>query len=103
MKKKIRNFIYKLAKKVIYKRLIRGHQLTPYYLKQRGWIERDGYYLEPIIKDRDRVSIKFENSYYRVWHGARRMFIALESSIEWLEMYMLLLDKHRNLKDLIRS
>ena len=103
MKNKIRNFIYKLARKVIFKRLIHGHRLTPYYLTHRGWIKKDGCYIEPIVKDRDRVSIEFEYHYYRVRHSADKTFIALESTVEWLEMYMLLLDKHRNLNDLIQS
>lgn len=64
--------------------------LTPEYLLQRGWIEEDGFYYQPNIKDRDRISISFEHHYYRVWHSEKRTFIALESTVEWFELYYLL-------------
>lgn len=91
MKKKINNWLFKLAKKVIAIKIVKyGTQLTPQYLIERGWVEQDGYYIEPNIKDRDRISISFESHYYRVWHGEKRTFFALESTIEWFELYYLL-------------
>lgn len=65
--------------------------LTPEYLEQRGWKGFNGDWYEPYVKDRDRITISFENHYYRVWHSEKRTFIALESSVEWFEMYFLLL------------
>lgn len=94
MKKEIYNWIFKLAKKFISINIVHyGTQLTPKYLIERGWAEEDGYYIEPNIKDRDRISISFEHHYYRVWHSDKRTFIALESTIEWFELYYLLAHK----------
>lgn len=97
MKKKIQNWIYKLAIKVFAKRLVNGNsKLTPEYLTERGWIteydevRQKTFYVEPNIKDRDKISVEFENHYYRIWHSAAKTFIALESSIEWFELYYLL-------------
>jgi len=63
----------------------------PEYLLKKGWIEQDGYYIEPNMKDRDLVSISFEAHYYHVWHSSKRTFIALESTIEWFESYYLII------------
>ena len=91
MKKKIYNWLFKLAKKVIAINIVKhGKQLTPQYLIERGWVEENGYYIEPNIKDRDRISISFESHYYRVWHSDKRTFFALESTVEWFELYYLL-------------
>jgi hypothetical protein len=92
MKKKIFNYLYKLAIKVIAINIVKhGNQLTPEYLLNKGWIKQDGYYIEPNMKDRDLVSIGFESHYYRVWHSSKRTFIALESTIEWFENYYLII------------
>ena len=91
MKKKIYNKLFKLAKKVIAINIVKhGTQLTPQYLIDSRWIEQDGYYIEPNLKDRDRISISFESHYYRVWHSEKRTFFALESTVEWFELYYLL-------------
>lgn len=91
MKNKVYNWLFKLAKKVIAINIVKyGTQLTPQYLIKRGWIEESGYYIEPNIKDRDRISISFEYHYYRVWHSEKRTFFALESTVEWFELYYLL-------------
>jgi len=42
------------------------------------------------MKDRDLITIQFESHYYRVWHSSKLTFIALESSVEWFELYYLL-------------
>lgn len=100
----MKKLIYKIAFKIIAKRLCCNEtQLTPEYLFEKGWIpeldlvRNKTFIVEPNIKDRDKVSIEFEagKSRYRVWHGKERTFIALETSIEWIEMYMLLMDKHQ--------
>ena len=67
------------------------NRLTPDYLKEKGWELVNGYWIEPNVKDRDRVSIVFENHYYRVWHSEKMTFIALESTIEWFEIYFLII------------
>jgi len=91
MKKKIYKWLFKLAKKVIAINIVKhGTQLTPQHLIERGWVEENGYYIEPNIKDRDRISISFGSYYYRVWHSSKRTFIALESTVEWFELYYLL-------------
>lgn len=91
MKKKINEWIYRLALKVIFKRIVnRNNLLTPEYLTERKWIKKDGYYFEPNVKDRDRIYIKFEEYYYRVFYSSKMTFIALESSVEWFELYYLL-------------
>lgn len=94
MKNKINNWLFKLALKFIGKRLVWSENyLTPEYLLGLGWIEKDGYYFEPAIKDRDRISIQFEYHYYRIFHSEKMIFIALETKIEWFELYLLLV-KH---------
>lgn len=89
----MKNYIYNLAKKIIVKRIVHGeNRLTEQYLLDKGWIKEDGFYIEPNIKDRDRISIRFDepNYVYTVWHSSARTFIACETSIEWFEMYYLL-------------
>jgi|TARA_Y100000310_G_scaffold169451_2_gene169511 hypothetical protein len=101
MKRKIRNWIYRLARKVIAKHIIKhGRTLHPNDLIKLGWVEKDGYYTEPNIKDRDRITIQFENHYYRVWHSADKTFIALESTYEWFEMYYLLIHSDNGIYEL---
>jgi hypothetical protein len=105
--KKLKKLIYELARKFVANRLKDGTQLTTKYLEDHGWRYRDGYFVEPLVKDRDRVSIKFQNSpnvkghYYQVFHSEKRTFIALEISIEWLELHLLCMDKHRPVDNLI--
>lgn len=87
----LKNWAYKLAVKLIANRIVHGfNRLTPEYLQGKGWIQEGKYWVEPNIKDRDKIWINFENHYYRVWHGGDRTFIALESSLEWFENYYLL-------------
>jgi len=85
------NWIYNLAVKLIANRIVHGqNQLTPKYLRDRGWIEEDGFFIEPNIKDRDKIWLQFENHYFRIWHGKERTFIGLESKVEWFDNYYLL-------------
>ncbi|MBN4061684.1 hypothetical protein JYU20_00620 [Bacteroidales bacterium AH-315-I05] len=94
--KKIKRFIYKIAVKFIaYTIRKNGTQLTPELLLSSGWIKTGNEYHEPDIKDRDRVTITFAHHflsvrYYRVWHSKDKTFIALDSSKEWLQVYLLL-------------
>lgn len=94
------NILYNRAIKIISKRLYKGqNKLTQKYLIEKGWItEYDStlektFFIEPNIKQRDKVSVEFESHYYRVWHGPNRTFIALESCTEWFEMYMMLIGR----------
>jgi hypothetical protein len=98
----MKKFIYRLALKLIVKQVINSsNKLTVEYLIRNGWrTEYDKttektFYVEPNIKDRDKVSIDFENHYYRVFHGKERTFVALETSVEWLQLHLLLIDKHK--------
>lgn len=95
----MKNMIYKLAIKIIVKRLeTSNNKLTPAYLSKKGFVRewdevrQKFYFVEENIKERDKVSIEFENRYYRVWHGKDRTFIAIKTSIEWFEMYMRLVN-----------
>lgn len=91
----IKNCIYRLTLKYIRYTLTRNTtQLTPEHLLAKGWNKFGRDYYEPLIKDRNRVTIIFDHHYYRVRHSKNGTFIALESSKEWLEMYLLLMDKH---------
>lgn len=92
--KKLKKYIYELAVKVVNKRI--EDKITPLskqYLLDKGWdtewdeVRKKLFYIEPNIKDRDKISIEFEAHYYRVWHGKERTFIALESSQEWFDLY----------------
>ena len=101
MKQKFRNWIYKLAKKIIAKQIIKhGRILQPTDLIKLGWVEINGYYTEPNIKDRDRIIIQFEQHYYKVWYGADKTFIALERSYEWFEMFYLLIHSDNGIYEL---
>ena len=91
MRNKIENWIYRLAIKVIARRIVlKDNLLTPEYLKNNGWIKENNSWIEPNIKERDKIWIDFESHYFRVYHGNNKTFIALESKIEWFEMYYLL-------------
>jgi hypothetical protein len=86
-----KKWAYNYAVKLIANRIVHcQNQLTPEYLKSKGWVEESGYWVEPGKKSRDKIWIQFEHHYYRVFHGAERTFIALESKIEWFEVYYLL-------------
>jgi len=86
-----KNWIYRLSVKMIANRIIWGNNLlTPKYLLDHGWVENDGYYTQPDIKGRNLITIQFEHHYYRIWHSDKKTFIALASSIEWFEMYYLM-------------
>jgi len=81
----------RLAKIIIARHIVRSPtKLTPEYLTKRGWIEQDGYFFEPGLKDRDRISISFDQNTYRVWHSNKLTFIAMESSVEWFDIYYLM-------------
>ena len=91
MRNKIENWIYRLAIKVIARRIVlKDNLLTPEYLENNGWIKEGKSWIEPNIKERDKIWIDFEHHYFRVYHGKDKTFIGLESKIEWFEMYYLL-------------
>lgn len=91
MKKKIYNWLFKKAIKIIALNLVKySNPLTPEYLIKRGWIEQDGHYFEPNVKDVNRIYIRFGNNWYSVTHGSKKTYITIESSIEWFENYYLL-------------
>ncbi len=92
MKTEIKQWLFNLCLKTVIKFVNNGdRKLTGTILKERGWeaVNAHGsfYWVEPNIKDRDKIWISFENHYYKVWHGKDRTFIALESSLEWFEVY----------------
>jgi hypothetical protein len=96
MKRHILKIIIKILYWLLFKK---GNQLQPWDLTAAGWvIDESGFYVEPNIKDRDRVSIQFENHYYRIYHSEYRTFVALEYSREWLQIYLFALDYHGELK-----
>ena len=73
----------------------KGTKLKPEYLISKGWVlDKDGCYVEPNVKDRDKVSVKFGNHYYAVWHSEKSIFMACESTVEWLEVYLITNSKH---------
>jgi hypothetical protein len=86
-----KQWIFDLSLKLIANRIVHCQNLlTPQYLMSKGWIEKDGFYFEPEIKDRDKIWIEFEHHYFRIFHGKERTFIGLESKVEWFETYYLL-------------
>ena len=97
MKTKIYNWLFKAVMVFIAKRLVHSdNRLTPEYLLSKGWVMQEGIadkviYVEPNMKDRDRIIITFESHYYRVWHSKKETFIALESTVEWFEIYYLII------------
>lgn len=85
------DWIYNLSISVIANRIVHGdNYLTPEYLTSKGWIQEGSFYVEPDIKDRDKIWIQFENHYFRIYHGPERTFIGLETKKEWFESYYLL-------------
>ncbi len=86
-----KKWIYELALSIIANRIVHYQNLLkPDYLTKKGWIEEDGYYFEPEIKESSRIWIKFEHHYFRVWYGKEKTFIGLESKVEWFETYYLM-------------
>lgn len=96
-----KNWAYGFSKRIIANKIIRGNnKLTPKYLIDKNWIEEDGIYYEPNIKGRDMVGIQFNEHYYRVFHSDKKTFITTESSVEWFEMYMLLIHSDNGIYEL---
>jgi len=95
MKKKLYKWLLGIAKKIIAINLVEyGTPLTPEYLSNKGWIEYEqGHWIEQNIRERDRISIQFNRHYYRVWHGYSKTFVAAESTVEWFEIYYLLIHR----------
>lgn len=97
MKTKIYNWIFKMVMIFIAKRLVHSNnKLTPKYLLFKGWVMQEGdgdrvIYVEPNIKDRDRITIAFDGNGYRIWHSDKMTFIAAETSLEWFELYYLMI------------
>ena len=92
MKKKIFNWLYKLALKIIAINLVKHEtRLTRDYLIERGWVEIEGHYLEEGIKLRDTIWIKFSGATYMVFHGNNKTYIATERSVQWFENYYMLM------------
>lgn len=83
--------IYSVAVKLIATRIIWSNELlTPNYLEGKGWVKEGKYYVEPMVKGRDKVWVHFEEHYYRVFHGENKTFISLQSRKEWFDNYYLL-------------
>ena len=95
----MKHYLLKQIIKVIYWLMFnKGTQLTSFYLLKAGWVIEDGYFVEPFVKKRDKVWVQLQGHYYRVYHGEERTFISLENSVEWLQLYLFTLDKHKDLK-----
>ena len=89
-----KKWIYKLALSIIANRIVHQQNLlTPEYLVSKGWINEQGFWIEPNIKDRDKIWIQFDKLYFRVWHGKEKTFIGLESKVEWFETYYNLINR----------
>jgi hypothetical protein len=98
MKKKIYNWFFKKALKIIAVNVVKyGKPLTPEYLLKLGWVELEGYYFDPYMKARDVIQIRFDKHWYYVTHSSKKTYIATENTQEWFENYILLIagDKRR--------
>lgn len=83
---------YKLATRILANRIVFSKKLlTRDYLHSKGWEAEGKYWTQKDVKDRYKIWIEFENGNYRVWHGKEKTFIALESRLEWFEIYYLML------------
>ena len=106
----MKKLLYNLARKIVASRMLAGTQLTSKYLEDRGWVYRDGYFVDPKANDEKRVSIKFQAGkkydkihYYQVYHCVQnedrkikhnaKVYFITESSIEWLETHLLCINK----------
>jgi hypothetical protein len=72
-----------------------GELLTPDHLSSMGWIKEGNCWVEKNIKKRDKIWIQFEDSYYRVYHGADKTFMALKSNKVWFENYHIIMTDNR--------
>lgn len=90
--------VYILCIRLLVERCNTCYPLQPRHLIAMGWVEENGFYFEPNVKSRDRISIQFENHYYRVWHGTDMTFIALKSSLDWFYMYYLLVGSNQKIE-----
>lgn len=110
----MKNLLFKLAFLYVQKRVVKSRQiLNPLTLQLAGWwckSPRDGRlrYEFPDIKKRDKIIIEFEISgensvskFYRVFVGENETFFALESYVEWLVVFLMSKDKHREFKESI--
>lgn len=94
LRKEFSLWSWKQEKKILIKRLSGYNRLQPHHLTSLGFVyAENGYYFQPNIKDRDRISVEFvENGYgYRVYHSKSMTFIAAENTLEWFETYYLLI------------
>ena len=87
------NFIYKLIFKLFSYRIVwKPTPLTEEYLLKKGWVKNsDGMYYEPNVKSREVIYIRIDGYYYTVFHSIDKTYIATEKSVEWFEMYYLLI------------
>lgn len=81
-------FFNRIAFAVVSKSLSNGKNMNPQYLIDKKWVcDENGFYYEPYTKERDRIWVKFESNFYRVYHGPNKTFIALRSKVLWFENY----------------
>jgi len=101
MKKIISNifesdFVRGLAMRIISHNIIHStNKLSKEYLLQHGWVENDGYVYEPNLKEKRTVWINFGDGFYRIFYGEKKTFIALESSFEYFQLFMLTVDNDK--------
>ena len=85
------DWIYRLSISILANRIVHGDQLTKDYLLSKGWVQEGNFFVEPNVKLRDKIWIQFEHHYFRIYHGPDRVFIGLESTKGWFEIYWLIL------------
>lgn len=99
MKSKFFVFICKMSvvkhfcRKIISYRIVwLNESLTHDYLIKKGFVLKDGYYIEPNVKSKYAIRITFHDngSHYKVSVGESDKVIAVESSVEWFELFYLL-------------
>lgn len=69
-----------------------SENLTPKHLIDLGWVKENGFFVEKSIKDRDKIWIEFEDSFFRVYHGKDKTFIALNKKKSWFDSYYSLIN-----------
>jgi hypothetical protein len=94
-------WLYEMAKTIIANRIVCEHNmLWPAYLLDRGWVEDidSGMFYEKSENSKQRIWVKFygigQNQkvthYYKVFYGDNKQLIALESTVEWFEVFYML-------------
>lgn len=92
IKKLTNKILYRLFIKYLSCRIIKSNErINVEYLESIGFKSNGTYFVEENVKVRDKIWVELNDGYYRIFHGERKTFIALESSKYWFDVYYFLM------------